>query len=167
MNRGNGRVVQRRTSRAIESHLPTVGWISRQKTSRSPVGGEVFLLTSLFIELAISKCDGAFLRAVRQTLDEFRWVGLVLYDVACASFAINRRTRPLSRSFSFVNFRPRLSISRSSLITRNSNRRMQTRGVISTGLLEIQTPPSRGAISDDRPYRVHLRWCRIAPGRDA
>ena len=37
------------------------------------------------------------------------------YEVACASFAIMRRTSPLSRSFSFVNFRPRLSISRCSL----------------------------------------------------
>ena len=54
MNRGNGRAIQRRTSRAIESHLHTVGWISRQKTSRLPAEGEVFLLTSLFIELAIS-----------------------------------------------------------------------------------------------------------------
>jgi hypothetical protein len=31
MNRGNGRAIQRRTSRAIGSHLQTVGWISRQK----------------------------------------------------------------------------------------------------------------------------------------
>ena len=31
MNRGKGRAIQRRTSRAIESHLQTVGWISRQK----------------------------------------------------------------------------------------------------------------------------------------
>src|SRR5580704_2670354 len=28
-----------------------VGWISRQKSSRRPVEGELFLLTSLFIEL--------------------------------------------------------------------------------------------------------------------
>jgi hypothetical protein len=41
---------------------------------------------------------------------------LTPYDVACASFAIMRRTSPLSRSLSFVNFRPRLSISRSSLL---------------------------------------------------
>src|ERR1700756_5164322 len=57
MNRGNGTAIQSRTSRAIESHLQTVGWISRQKTSRLPAEGEVFLLTSLFIELAISECD--------------------------------------------------------------------------------------------------------------
>jgi len=31
MNRGNGRAIQRRASRVIESHLQTVGWISRQK----------------------------------------------------------------------------------------------------------------------------------------
>jgi hypothetical protein len=54
MNRGNGTAIQRRTSRAIESHLQTVGWISRQKTSRLPAAGEVFLLTSPFIEPPIS-----------------------------------------------------------------------------------------------------------------
>ena len=54
MNRGNGRAIQRRTSRAIESHLQTVGWISRQKIPRLPAEGEVFLLTSPFIELPIS-----------------------------------------------------------------------------------------------------------------
>ena len=54
MNRGNGRAIQRRTSRAIESHLHTVGWILRQKTSQLPAEREVFLLTSLFIELPIS-----------------------------------------------------------------------------------------------------------------
>ena len=58
MNRGNGRAIQRRTSRVIESHLQTVGWISRQKISRLPAEGEAFLLTSLFIEPPISKCDG-------------------------------------------------------------------------------------------------------------
>jgi hypothetical protein len=58
MKRGNGRAIQKRTSRVIESHLQTVGWISRQKASRLPADGEVFLLTSPFIELAISKCDG-------------------------------------------------------------------------------------------------------------
>src|SRR5580692_8639550 len=42
MNRGNGRAIQRRTSRAIESHLQTVSWISRQKISRLPAEGEVF-----------------------------------------------------------------------------------------------------------------------------
>src|ERR1700756_1394606 len=57
MNRGNGRAIQRRTSRAIESHLQLVGWISRQKTSRLPAEGEAFLLTSLFIESPISECD--------------------------------------------------------------------------------------------------------------
>ena len=57
MNRGNGRAIQRKTSRAIESHLQTVGWISRQKISRLPAEGEAFLLTSPFIELAISECD--------------------------------------------------------------------------------------------------------------
>ena len=57
MNRGNGRGIQRRTSRAIESHLHTVGWISRQKTSQLPAEGEVFLLTSPFIELPISFRD--------------------------------------------------------------------------------------------------------------
>src|ERR1700756_417521 len=57
MNRGKGRAIQRRTSRAIESHLQTVGWISRQKISRLPAEGEAFLLTSLFIEPPISKCD--------------------------------------------------------------------------------------------------------------
>jgi hypothetical protein len=36
-----------------------------------------------------------------------------IYEADCASFATNNRTSPLSRSFSFVNFRPRLSISRS------------------------------------------------------
>jgi hypothetical protein len=55
MTRGNGRAIQSRTSRAIESHLQTVGWISRQKIYRLPAEGEVFLLTSLFIEPAISK----------------------------------------------------------------------------------------------------------------
>jgi predicted ATP-binding protein involved in virulence len=34
--------IQRRTSQAIESHLQTVGWISRQKISRLPAEGEVF-----------------------------------------------------------------------------------------------------------------------------
>ena len=53
--------------------------------------------------------------AVRQTLDESRWVRLVLYVAACASFAIMRRTSRLSRAFSFANFLPRLSISRRSL----------------------------------------------------
>jgi hypothetical protein len=57
MNRGNGRAIQRRTARAIESHLQTVGWISRQKTSRLPAEGEAFLLTSPFIEPPISECD--------------------------------------------------------------------------------------------------------------
>src|ERR1700746_3620983 len=38
-----------------------------------------------------------------------------VYDVACASFATRSRTSPLSRAFSFVNWRPRLSISRRSL----------------------------------------------------
>src|SRR4029077_6459981 len=42
-----------KNSRAIESHLQTVGWISRQTISR-PAEGEVFLLTSPFIEPAIS-----------------------------------------------------------------------------------------------------------------
>src|SRR5580704_18835766 len=46
MNRGNGRAIQRRTSRAIESHQQIVGWISRQKISRLPAEGEPFLLTS-------------------------------------------------------------------------------------------------------------------------
>src|ERR1700751_3859664 len=55
MNRGKGRAIQRRTSRAIESHLQTVGWISRQKISRVPAEGEAFLLTSLFIEPPIRK----------------------------------------------------------------------------------------------------------------
>src|ERR1700746_2301777 len=55
MNRGKGRAIQRRTSRAIESHLQTVGWISRQKISRLPAGGEAFFLTSLFFELPISR----------------------------------------------------------------------------------------------------------------
>src|ERR1700757_48222 len=55
MNRGKGRAIQRRTSRAIESHLQTVGWISRQKISRLPAEGEAFLLTSLFIEPPISR----------------------------------------------------------------------------------------------------------------
>jgi hypothetical protein len=32
------------------AHLQTVGWISRQKSSRPPVEGELFFLTSLFIE---------------------------------------------------------------------------------------------------------------------
>src|SRR5580693_8120297 len=59
MNRGNGRAIQRRTSRVIESHLQIVGWISRQKTSRLPAEGEAFLLTSPFIEPPISKCDGS------------------------------------------------------------------------------------------------------------
>ena len=54
MNRGNGRAIQRKTSRAIESHLQTVGWISRQNISRLPAEGEVFLLTSPFIEPPIS-----------------------------------------------------------------------------------------------------------------
>ena len=45
MNRGNGRAIQRRTSRAIESHQQIVGWISRQKISRLPAEGEPFLLT--------------------------------------------------------------------------------------------------------------------------
>jgi hypothetical protein len=54
MNRGNGRAIQRRTSRAIESHQQIVGWISRQKISRLPAEGEPFLLTSPFIEPAIS-----------------------------------------------------------------------------------------------------------------
>ena len=57
MNRGNGRAFQRRTSRAIESHQQIVGWISRQKISRLPAEGEPFLLTSPFIEPAISKRD--------------------------------------------------------------------------------------------------------------
>ena len=56
MNRGNGRAIQRRTSRAIESHQQIVGWISRQKISRLPAEGEPFLLTSPFIEPPISKC---------------------------------------------------------------------------------------------------------------
>jgi hypothetical protein len=38
-------------------YLQTVGWISRQKTSRLPAEGEAFLLTSPFIEPPISKCD--------------------------------------------------------------------------------------------------------------
>jgi len=46
-----------KNSRAIESHLQTVGWISRRKTSRLPAEGEVFLLTSPLIELPISVCD--------------------------------------------------------------------------------------------------------------
>ena len=57
MNRGNGRAIQRRTSRVIESHQQTVGWISRQKISRLPAEGEPFLLTSPFIEPSISKWD--------------------------------------------------------------------------------------------------------------
>jgi hypothetical protein len=36
------------------------------------------------------------------------------YGVACASFATSIRTSPLSRAFSFVNWRPRLSTSRRS-----------------------------------------------------
>src|SRR6266481_3746099 len=63
MNRGNGRAIQRRTSRLIESHLQTVGWISRQKTSRLPAEGEAFLLTSPFIELPISERDNLILGA--------------------------------------------------------------------------------------------------------
>jgi hypothetical protein len=40
------------TSRANrEAHSQAVGWISRQKSSRRPVEGETFFLTSLFIEL--------------------------------------------------------------------------------------------------------------------
>jgi hypothetical protein len=46
-----------KNSRAIESHLQTVGWISRQKISRLPAEGEAFLLTSPFIELPISFWD--------------------------------------------------------------------------------------------------------------
>ena len=38
-------------SSEIDGHLRTVGWISRLKSSRPPVEGEVFSLTSLFIEL--------------------------------------------------------------------------------------------------------------------
>ena len=57
MNRGNGRAIQRRTSRAIESHQQIVGWISRQKISRLPAEGEPFLLTSPFIEPSISLRD--------------------------------------------------------------------------------------------------------------
>ena len=40
-----------------EAHLLTVGWMSRQKSSRPPVEGEAFFLTSLFIEPPISNCD--------------------------------------------------------------------------------------------------------------
>jgi hypothetical protein len=40
------------TSRANRgAHSQAVGWISRQKSSRRPVEGETFFLTSLFIEL--------------------------------------------------------------------------------------------------------------------
>ena len=38
-----------------EAYLQTVGWISRQKSSRLPAEGEAFLLTSPFIEPPISK----------------------------------------------------------------------------------------------------------------
>ena len=38
-----------------EAYFQTVGWISRQKTSRLPAEGEVFLLTSPLIEPPISK----------------------------------------------------------------------------------------------------------------
>jgi hypothetical protein len=41
-----------------EAYQQTAGWISRQKTSRLPADGEVFLLTSPFIEPAISKIFG-------------------------------------------------------------------------------------------------------------
>jgi hypothetical protein len=34
-----------------ETHLQTVGWISRPKSSRPPVKAELFFLTSLFTEL--------------------------------------------------------------------------------------------------------------------
>src|ERR1700745_431524 len=54
MNRGKGRAIQRRTSRAIESHLQTVGWISRQKISRLPAEGEAFLFLSQ-VEIADGK----------------------------------------------------------------------------------------------------------------
>ena len=64
MNRGNGRAIQRRTSRVIESHQQTVGWISRQKNSRLPAEGEPFLLTSPFIEPPISKRDRWFITAL-------------------------------------------------------------------------------------------------------
>jgi hypothetical protein len=40
-----------------EAYLQTVGWISRQKSSRLPAEGEAFLLTSPFIEPPISRCD--------------------------------------------------------------------------------------------------------------
>src|SRR5258708_16216341 len=39
------------------TYLQLLGWISRQKTSRLPAEGEPFLLTSPFIELAISLRD--------------------------------------------------------------------------------------------------------------
>src|SRR5260370_38361083 len=40
------------TSRANRgAHSQAVGWISRQKSSRRPVEGETFFLTSRFIEL--------------------------------------------------------------------------------------------------------------------
>src|SRR5580700_9716982 len=42
------------------AYLQTVGWISRQKTSRLPAEGEAFLLTSPFIELAISFRDSCW-----------------------------------------------------------------------------------------------------------
>lgn len=53
-------------------------------------------------------------KRIGQTLEEFRRVTLGVYDLPCPSFATSSRTSPLSRSFSFVNFRPRLSISRRS-----------------------------------------------------
>ena len=41
---------------------------------------------------------------------------VALYEVVCASFVTNSRTSPLSRAFSFVKWRPRLSTSRRSLL---------------------------------------------------
>src|ERR1700748_1669650 len=85
MNRGKGRAIQRRTSRAIESHLQTVGWISRQKISRLPAEGEAFLLTSLFIKPPISECDDLALVVKRGLLLELESRSELHYSRASAS----------------------------------------------------------------------------------
>ena len=80
MNRGNGRAIQRRTSRAIESHQQIVGWISRQKISRLPAEGEPFLLTSPFIEPPISECDKRTIPAKRRSRATIRTSGRWAFD---------------------------------------------------------------------------------------
>ena len=103
MNRGNGRAIQRKTSRAIESHLQTVGWISRQKISRLPAEGEAFLLTSPFIELAISFrdswCEGDF----STSISAWSHLRTQVLAVTAASRVPPRLPRGWGRVFQFLD----------------------------------------------------------------